>query len=106
MAKFAIMQMFHLVAIFATNAILKLKRQYPGSVVPLAMFSSLLIGEHQLKGKQSSQPAPLHPSVCVVASFAPGSSPLYRLTSPFTSLSSCQLTGFVLEYGKEGLICT
>ena len=38
MAKFAIMQMFHLVAIFATNAILKLKRQYPGSVVPLAMF--------------------------------------------------------------------
>ena len=39
MAKFAKMQMFHLVAIFATNAILKLKRQYPGSVVPLAMFS-------------------------------------------------------------------
>ena len=39
MAKFAIMQMFHLVAISATNAsILKLKRQYPGSVVPLAMF--------------------------------------------------------------------
>ena len=32
------MQMFHLVAFFATNAILKLKRQYPGSVVPLAMF--------------------------------------------------------------------
>ena len=40
MAKFAIMQMFDLVAIFATNAILKLKGQYPGSVVPLAMFKT------------------------------------------------------------------